>query len=173
MKHDHEAQLQALMERVESLEAEREIRELLAQYGHTADTCQDEAYVDLFTEDAEIDLSFDGTVKGDDFRYLGRDEIRRFISKPNEHHRPGFYGRSMHLMGPNLRVHVTGDTATAESYNMTFQKTDVGVTIVAAGNNFWRFRKEEGRWRITLRRRREMGGAGYVRNVGRGELFTR
>lgn len=172
MSEDLEAQVRALAARVEVLEAEREIREVLARYGHTADTCQDEAYVDLYTDDAEIDVSFDAQVEAEDFRYVGREEIRRFIGKPGEHHRPGFYGRSMHLMGPNLVVHVTGDTATAESYNMTFQKSDAGVVIIAAANNFWRFRKEAGRWRIALRRRREVGSAGYVRNVGWGDLFS-
>ena len=51
------ARLEALEARVQELEDERAIRELLARYGYTADTCKDEAFVDLYTEDGTMKLS--------------------------------------------------------------------------------------------------------------------
>jgi len=43
------ARLEALEARVQELEDERAIRDLLSRYGYTADSCKDEAFVDLYT----------------------------------------------------------------------------------------------------------------------------
>ena len=54
---DLEARIEALEARVLELEEDRAIRDLLARYGFTADTCQDEAFVELYTSDGRMKVA--------------------------------------------------------------------------------------------------------------------
>lgn len=164
---DMHARVAALEARVRELEDERAIREVLARYGFTADTCRDEAYVDLYTDDGAIDLVIaDQQMYPGVVRFEGKDELRRFIADPGAHHRPGFYGRSMHLMGNNVAMRVEGDRAVANSYSMTMQADpEQVVDILSVANNQWQLERVDGRWLIKERRRREIGSEEYRTNV--------
>src|SRR4051812_23545510 len=108
-----EARIRKLEARVEELEDERAIRELLARYGYNADNCRDEAYLALFTEDGAMNLSsaqYAGMP-----RWEGQAALKAFITDPKVHHRPGFYGNSMHMQGNNMVSHISGDTAVVNS----------------------------------------------------------
>lgn len=152
----------ALEARIRALEDERSIRELLAVYGFHADTKRDEEYLDLWTDDGVMDLvgSIDahqgGPMPGR-MIWEGRDRLREFITDPDSHHKPGFYGKTLHTQGNNVVVRVDGDEATVNSYSIVLQEIDGKTTLITAGANRWRLRRENGRWRIQERRRREVG----------------
>lgn len=152
--------------RLQALEDEREIRELLSRYGHHADAARDQAYVDLFTLDGAIDISMGGD--GDyaqGLRFEGTEALWKFITDPKGHHRPGFYGNSMHVQNTNTVVRVDGDDAVAVTYSILIQQVDGEVRIVGAGTNRWTFRRVDERWLISERRRRELGHPDTDRNL--------
>jgi hypothetical protein len=156
------ARIAKLEARIEELEDERAIRELLARYGYNADCCRDEAYVDLYTEDGAIEVA----AGANHFRHIGKDQIRGFIKDPNGHSAPGFYGKAMHVQGNNVVVHVHGDEATVNSYSIVLHG-DGSMTpkLLTAGNNQWELRKVDGRWLIVERRRRNLGDERYIGNL--------
>jgi hypothetical protein len=167
---DVEARLAALEARVRELEDDRAIRDVMARYGFTADNCQDSEFVELFTNDAEVSV----TATGDTDRngkgvitWSGKEGVRTFISDPNNHHRPGSYGKWMHAQGNNLVTHIDGDEAEATSYSIVLVADDgqVGVKLVSAGNNHWVFKQVDGKWLIQERRRRQIGDDYYTSNL--------
>jgi hypothetical protein len=165
---------QALVQRLERaesrlrcLEDERDIRELLARYGHYADACRDHEYVDLFADDGAIDISMGGD-DGDyarAIRFEGKQALWAFITDPHGHHRPGFYGRSLHVQNTNTVIRVDGDEAVANTYSILLQQNGADTRIVGAGTNRWTFRRVDGRWLVTERRRRELGHPDTAANL--------
>jgi SnoaL-like domain len=162
-----ETRLAALELRVQELEDERDIRELLSRYGFNADACRDEAYVNLYTDDGSMDLVVgEGDAYGTGPRvWRGKDQLRSFIEDPEAHHKPGFYGRAMHVQGNNVVCHIHGDEATVNSYSLVLNRDGDQVALMSAGNNQWQLRKVDGAWLIVERRRRHMGGEGYIENL--------
>jgi len=157
-----EERLRESEDRLRLLEDEREIRELLAAYGFTVDSCLDDAYVDLFTSDGVMDLSIGGTgAYASAVRWEGTEGIRGFISDPAGNHDPRYYGKVLHLQGNNLVIRVTGDEAVANSYSVVLFVTDAETVIRTAGANEWAFRREHGRWRYLRRTRREVGSSEF------------
>jgi hypothetical protein len=156
------ARIAKLEARIEELENERAIRELLARYGFNADCCRDEAYVDLYTDDGAIEVSAGANT----FRCEGKAEIRGFITDPNGHSRPGFYGKAMHMQGANVVTHIRGDEATVNSYSVVLTGDgSMTPSLLTAGNNQWEMRKVDGEWLIKERRRRNLGDDRYTGNL--------
>jgi hypothetical protein len=155
--------------RVQQLEDDRALRSLLARYGYTADNCDDEGFVNLYTEDGSIKLSNPGAgdvFGGSDFvEWSGRDGVRAFITHPEGHHSPALYGKSMHLHGSNLVTHIDGDEAVADSYGVAIVKNDQGVSLISAGNNQWQFRRVDGKWLIKQRRGASLGDDKFASNL--------
>ena len=73
------------------------------------------------------------------------------------HHRPGFYGHTLHLQGPNLVVVIDGDDAVATGYNVLLHETASIPSILRIGGNRWRFRRAGKRWLMAERRHRSVG----------------
>jgi hypothetical protein len=164
---DIEARLAALEARVQELEDDRAIRELLARYGFTADNCKDEEFVNLFTDDGVMNLTASGDTDRDGkgvILWRGKDELLKFITDPGNHQRPGRYGKWMHVTADNLVTHVNGDEAIANSYSVVFLG-EGGVQLVSAGNNQWHLQRVDGRWLIKERRRRQLGDEYYTANL--------
>lgn len=153
-----EGRLAALEARLRELEDEREIRELLARYGYYADAPLDEEYFGLFTDDCVMDVS---AGRGDDpyavVRWEGLDAMRRFLRERTAQHDNGFSGRSFHVQGNNLAVKVTGDDAVANGYSIILHQDGPALKLLSASLNEWAFRREDGRWKIRMRRRRMAG----------------
>jgi hypothetical protein len=146
-------QVAALERRVRALEDERELRDLLHRYSVGADVHRGAPWVDLFTEDGVYDLggrNVEGAFSG---RFEGAEELLGLITghgMPPE-------GRAQHHHGP-MRFEVSGDDASAESYSITYLLDDDGeARIYCLGFSRWTFRRENGRWRIAERQRRELG----------------
>ncbi|MEU1305399.1 MULTISPECIES: nuclear transport factor 2 family protein [Streptomyces] len=160
-----EDRLAVLEARLRELEDDREIRELLARYGYYADAPLDEEYFGLFTEDCVMDVS---SGRGEDpyeiVRWEGLAQMRRFLSERTAQHDNGFYGRSFHVQGNNLVVKVIGDDAVANGYSFIFHQDGPALKLLSASLNEWAFRREDGRWKIQMRKRR-MAGAPDAKEV--------
>jgi hypothetical protein len=164
---DVQARLAALEARIKELEDDRAIREVLARYGYNADGCRDEAYIALYTDDGVMNLTVGpGTphYKGV-MVWKGKDELRQFITDPGAHHRPGFYGHSMHVQGNNIVTHIDGDQAVVNSYSIVLHDDDGNLRLQSAGNNQWQLKKVDGQWLIQERRRRQVGDGHYTGNL--------
>jgi hypothetical protein len=151
------SRLKSLEARVRELEDEREIRSLLGWYAYYADGCHDEEWLDLWTDDGVYDLSIG--------RWEGKARLRDFITNPDVHHKPGFYGHTLHLQGPNLAVMIDGDEAVATGYNVLLHETSNVPSTLRIGGNRWRFRRVEGRWLMAERRHRSVGEPEFASNL--------
>jgi len=160
-----EAEVTGLRARVRALEDEREIQSLLARYGITADTDDDDGFVELYTDDGTITMA-NPRAGGDGVAgWQGKDGIRAFIADPNGHRSPALHGRSMHLHGNNLVVRVEGDDAVAGSYGVTLVKGDDGTRILSAAGNRWDLRRVDGEWRIRQRSSASIGDGRFAVNL--------
>lgn len=157
---DSDSDLDALRRRIERLEDELEIRELLSTYGYHADAGRDEDYLHLWTEDGRMNLSTaaqDGPAYRDLVEWVGQEQLRAFIEDEQGHHMDGFYKHSLHVQGNNVSIRIDGDEAVALSYSILLHQVGAEVRTLGAGVNRWLFRRVDGRWRIHERRRREVG----------------
>ncbi|HTA08270.1 MAG TPA: nuclear transport factor 2 family protein, partial [Streptosporangiaceae bacterium] len=75
-------------------------------------------------------------------------------------------GRAQHFHGP-MKFDITGDTATAETYSITYQLDPQDqCEVYCLGFSRWEFRRDGGQWRIAARHRRELGTGGEAEVVG-------
>lgn len=157
-----EDRLAALETRLRELEDDRQIRELLSRYGYFADMGMDEAYLNLYTDDGAIEVGSvmrDGKGYNGVVRFEGRDQLRKFITDPAAH--KAIQGRCMHVQGNNVRTHIKGDEATAESYSIVLYREGDETYIRSSGFNRWILRRERGAWKIKERVRKAIGGEDY------------
>jgi hypothetical protein len=179
MNDEIDQRVASMETRLQELEDDREIRELLARYGYNADLGRSDAYVRLFAEDGALDVANDRTwmqgldavemggagedLEPDDVvvRHQGHEALRRFIDDATNH--KVIEGRSLHLMDQNLVTRIQGDAATAESYNMTLVRKGSQIVLFNASINRWTLARIEGRWRIRECLRRRPGAPGFAR----------
>lgn len=151
-----------LERRVDELEDERELRDLLARYSFGADVFRGPQWVGLFTPDGVYDLGAANVAGAYTGRFAGPEDLLGLITGAGMP--PA--GRAQHHHGP-ARFTITGDTATAESYSITYQ-LDAGdnAEVYCLGFSRWTFRRVEGRWRIVERQRRELGSGAEAEVIG-------
>lgn len=147
--------------RIQRLEDEREISHLLSTYGFLVDLPGNQRWVDLFTEDGSVDMIFgNGSYEGVG-EVKGHAALLEFITDEQRAGRmlPENFPNIMHMQGNNENIHIDGDEATANSYSWVIQRSPAEKTlrISTGGVNSWRFRRENGRWFIVNRTRREVG----------------
>lgn len=158
--------LHEIKARLQRLEDERDLRALIARYGHYADLGYEDAYVDQFTDDGIYDIVTvmrKGAGYVGNVRFEGREALYAHIRDPAAHKQ--FEGRSLHFQDINCVIHVDGDAATAESYSMTVLEEADQTIVRSAGMNRWRFRRVDGRWRIAEKRRRPPGDAEVFKGI--------
>jgi len=165
-----EVELRATAARVQQLEDEREIRELLSYYAYRADAGQDDQWVELWADDAVYELRStvnypDGTVQTLERTWTGTSGMRELITDPIGHHRPGFYRHSLHAASGNLAIRVDGDDAVAHSYSFLYQESGDVVELVSAASNRWLLRRVDGRWRLRERHRGQVGTDSFVQHL--------
>jgi hypothetical protein len=152
--------LDALERRVRELEDERALRELLTDYSFGADVFRGPDWVALFTEDGSYDLGPDNVEGAYTGRFSGPADLLALITGPGMP--PA--DRAQHFHGP-MSFAIDGDRASAESYSITYQLDAADrCEVYCLGFNRWTFRREDGRWRIAERHRRELG-SGRQREV--------
>jgi len=164
------ARLAALEQRLKALEDERAIRALLAWYCFGADAGRHEEFIDLFTEDARIEVSLYG---GTDHslldipdpnvtrlhHFIGRSGVSDYINSPLH---LSIEGRSQHhMVGPPGVITVSGDDAMAETYVVVYAKNEGNfsprVDFQSHAFARWKFRRVNGYWKISEIVRRRMG----------------
>lgn len=154
---DMRDELARLRDRLQLLEDDREIREVVADYAFYADSGQHDEWVDVFTDDGAVVL-VGGEATGtypDVARWSGREELRAFIDDPQVH--MTIEGRCMHLTTGNLRTRVDGDSAVAETYYVVLVRTGDTIAVTNGGFTRLRLRRVDGRWRISERLRHQIG----------------
>jgi SnoaL-like domain len=164
------ARLAELERRLGALEDDKAVRELIVRHDYCFDTMRDDDWLELWTGDGVYDLLStlhypDGSVGTVAQRWQGPEELRQFIANPETHHRPGFYGHSMHMAGQEMVVHVDGDHATATSYSLLFQEVEGSLSILSGANSAWTLRRVDGVWKLRERRRRQVGTPEFAANL--------
>jgi hypothetical protein len=154
--------IDALEARVRELEDERALRDLLTSYSFGADVFRGPQWVALFAADGAYDLGSVNVAGAFSGRFTGSDELLGLITGPGM---PAA-GRAQHFHGP-MTFDIEGDAATAESYSITYQLDDRNTAqVYCLGFNRWTFRREDGRWRIVERHRRELGSGAESDVIG-------
>lgn len=147
----------ALEERLDRLEAERDIQRLIASYGPCVDAANAVAAAELWSEDGTYDV--------EGWRMTSRDDVRAMVDSAG--HRSLVAGGCCHFLGPTV-VTVDGDDAVALCESLVLlraryadaERTGPSEYVVwrAAANHF-RLRRTDGRWRIADRTSRLLNGS--------------
>jgi ketosteroid isomerase-like protein len=133
----------ALQRRVQQLEDQEEIRQVLIAYGEHLDGRNYAGYASLFARN--------GVWTGGFGSATGPAEIQAMLEKNLGKAEAGFINKtSFHLMTTEV-VKVSGDTATARSRYMFFTATDNKPVPSLAGRYIDEFVREDGRWKIRSR----------------------
>lgn len=155
--------MQALEKRVLDLEDEREIRELISQYGYVADVGSIDDFVGLFTPDGALDLAM-GASYGEyavTRRWEGSHELRLYLEDPEGLWDKTWWGNVMHAQGNNMKVTIDGDTAQASGYAVSVMARD-GLKLIGASVNLWQLRRTDDGWRVAERKLRPIGDAEFA-----------
>jgi len=133
--------------RLKVIEDERQIQDLLIEYGHDLDTRDYVAYGKLFAKN--------GTWDGSLGLHKGPEDITAMLAQPKSGRTPPPFDpknvQSFHLM-TNLVIHVEGDRATARSKWTFFTKsTDNKPVPTLSGHYQDTLIREDGQWKFLSR----------------------
>lgn len=135
----------SLAQRVQALEDEREIREVLVQYGEFLDARDYGSYAQLFASD--------GVWSGGFGSFTGPAAIEAMLEENMGTHEPGFINRDNFHLNTTMVIHVDGDTATARSrYLFMTRSPDNRPVVALAGRYEDELVRENGEWKIRTRR---------------------
>ena len=132
-----------LAARVQALEDERAIREVLVRYGETLDARDYAGYADLFAQD--------GVWTGGFGSATGPAEIEAMLRDNLGEAEPGFVNRDSFHQMTTMVVDVEGDEATARSRYMFYTADDNRPVPVLAGRYEDELVREDGAWKIARR----------------------
>ena len=134
----------ALEKRVQQLQDEKAIREVVVRYGEYLDARDYAAYASLFASD--------GVWTGGFGSFTGPAAIEEMLEKNLGKPQPGFINKAnFHLM-TTVVVDVDGDTARARSrYTFFIASPDNRPTPALAGRYVDEFVRENGTWKIKRR----------------------
>lgn len=133
-----------LQQRVQQLEDQEAIRQVLISYGEHLDARDFASYAALFARD--------GTWTGGFGSATGPADIQSMLEKNIGKAEPGFINKSSFHLMTTMSVEVQGDSATARSRYLFFTATPESRPQVAlAGRYVDEFVREDGQWRIRRR----------------------
>jgi hypothetical protein len=137
------AMVEALAARVQLLEDQAEITQLVLQYGPSVDSGSDEATAALWTDDGSFDAVGVITMRG-------RDEIAAMVR--GDGHQGLIINGCGHVLTPP-HVVVDGDTATGRSYalNIRWDAENERFWVARVSANTWKWQRTPDGWRITER----------------------
>jgi uncharacterized protein (TIGR02246 family) len=133
-----------LQQRVQQLEDQEQIRQVLTAYGEYLDARDYASYASLFARD--------GVWTGGFGSATGPTEIQALMEKNLGKPQPDFVNKSSFHLMTTMVVQVTGDTATARSRYLFYTATPdnkPGATL--AGRYVDEFVRENGKWKIKRR----------------------
>jgi uncharacterized protein (TIGR02246 family) len=132
------AAIEARLQRLEDL---AEIHQLFIDYGVYLDAGDFDRYAELFATDGEVKLGPMGKAQG-------RDAIKALMSKALA----GATGNSFHIISSPV-VQLDGDRATSRVMWSVIERTQDGnAKLTIVGSHHDELVREDGRWRIKLRR---------------------
>lgn len=152
---DLTARLAALETRLQQVEDEREIVNMLASYGPLVDSGASEETAALWDVDGVYDVGS---------QYLdGREAVRQMVL--SEGHQGLIHKGSAHFNGPT-HVTVDGDTATAVCHSLLILKNSEGRFFVArAGSHLFTLVRTAEGWKIKRRTTRLLNGDAMAREL--------
>ncbi len=142
-----EQEVGELRARIDKVAVERELVSILYRYAHYLDSAREEEWLDLFTDDAVLDVQRRiPSAINHPHKHVGRQELRDFVS----HHStvaapPNSY--SKHFYTAPL-ISINGDEATVEQYAAGLDDTLDGPVLGRFGRTIDKFVRQDGRWRI-------------------------
>jgi len=149
-----ERHLAAFETRLQLLEDEREIRQLITSYGPLVDDGAAEEVASLWTEDGVYDV--------DSGLLSGRAELEAMVR--SSMHQGFIANGCAHFLGP-AHVTVDADTATAVCHSlMVIRKDDEFVVNRATAHHWSLVRRSEG-WRVLRRTSRVLDGSEGARSL--------
>ena len=135
----------SLEERVDRLESEKQIREVIIKYGQYLDDRDYADYANLFAKD--------GNWTGGVGSFTGPAAIQKMLEDNMGTPAPGYINKDNFHLDTTITVDVHGDTATAQSRYLFFIRTpDNHPQPMLAGRYIDQFVRENGQWKIKTRR---------------------
>jgi ketosteroid isomerase-like protein len=139
------AESDQLAQRVQALEDEKAIREVLVQYGEFLDARDYAAYAALFAQD--------GVWSGGFGTFTGPAAIEKMLVENMGTQEPGFINKDNFHLNTTMVVDVDGDTATARSRYLFVTRSPEDRPVVAlAGRYEDQLVREDGAWKIKARK---------------------
>lgn len=139
------AEIDALVKRVASMEAERAVLACMYRYAHAMDYGPPEAWAECFVEDGTYETDFrDGRVD----RYEGRDELRsKAAGRQTSDH------SMRHVMVNPMVTEISETEARADAMYVLIEDYGEGPRLVSFGRYRDHFvRDHDGQWRFKSRR---------------------
>jgi 3-phenylpropionate/cinnamic acid dioxygenase small subunit len=157
MTDTHVTPLEKIADRLQELEDQGAVADVLYRYGHSIDYGLEQEWLDCFTDDAEFRVIpsrrevFDEQVRVglQPVQRKGREQLAKFIGA---HTRPPERFHKHLVMEP--RIHINGDEAEAHSYfvRIDANPSDTGTLIRSFGRYRDRLvRCSDSKWRIRER----------------------
>lgn len=145
-----------LQDRLDLVEAELAIRNVIALYGMAADCGDVETALSCHSEDAVYVVSNPSAGRegdADDLELQGHKAIADML---NSDMHQSLLPNCAHTVGP-LVVKVSGDTANVLGYSRVYNQRDGKPELMRLAFNSWQMRNENGEWKIARRESRVMG----------------
>ncbi|MFW0794394.1 nuclear transport factor 2 family protein [Gordonia sp. CPCC 205515] len=143
-----EDRLSVLESRLQRLEDEHAIGQLIASYGPLVDDGVAQHVAALWTGDGTYDIDT-GTMESPE-------QIAAMVESPA--HQGLIAGGCAHFLGP-ARVHVDGDSAVAVCYSLLIRHRDGAFSVFRATANHFALTRTSGGWKISRRTSRVLDGA--------------
>ena len=148
--------LQDLARRLQALEDERDIAQLVARYGPLVDT-GDSSVADFWVEDGVYDV--------DELLMEGATAVAAMVRSPQ--HQRFVAGGCAHFQGP-VDVVLRGDEADAVGYSLMLVHEEAGFRLRRVTANHWYLTRSDSGWRVARRTSRKLDGSEGAREVLRG-----
>lgn len=140
-----EAASDELAQRVQELEDEKEIREVLVEYGEFLDARDYASYASLFASN--------GVWSGGFGTYTGPDAIEAMLEENMGAYPDDYINKENFHLNTTMVVDVEGDAATARSRYLFFTASEEERPVVAlAGRYVDELAREGGQWKILTRK---------------------
>ena len=149
-----------LEERLQRLEDEREITQLIARYGPLVDSGSADDVAELWTEQGEYDV--------DAMHLRGHEELAAMVG--SRAHQGLIHAGSAHFLGPVV-VRLHGDEAVAVCYSLlvvnapTDDKPAGGFVVRRSTAHHWELSRTPAGWRTTRRTSRLLDGREEARDL--------
>jgi ketosteroid isomerase-like protein len=149
-----EERLARLEQRLQSVEDQLAITQLIASYGPLVDAGDADAVAALWSEDGTYDV--------EGWQMSSRADVRAMVLSDGHQHL--IAGGCAHFLGP-ASVHVDGDEAVAVCESVLVRHREDGFSVRRAGANHFRLRREPDGWRIAHRTTRALDGSAEARGL--------